>query len=394
MILTKLRDQFVNNYYLLFVIVGLTQMLGISGVWTIISYLSFLFALTIVTDLEYSICDLLVCFFIIYSLSTYFLFGDYPIEIFIASIRDQIFPISFYFFARSKHMQDCQIMHNAIIPLVISFIIGFFLFFLSPSWYIDYRLNGDYNRSIGNYYNLTRMSSFWSSSYFVGYSALFVIIYIISNTLFYNEKIRYYGIILLISFLALLFAQQRISIGFLGLFLIIACVYSLKNRIISPKLFFIYLFAIILLIMIVVILITTYMDEEYVTFVIERSTESEDGMIEDRINLFEEYISSISFLGDGFGKYSHNAMLYDMPCISDCEYIRTPNEIGIFGMGLFLFIALSSFSLLTNRNRLLCFESFCLAFYLLAMIGATPLEVSQQQPFLLWYCIGKAQNYG
>jgi len=369
-------------------------MLRIQGGWTILSYISFLLGLTVIADFKYHVCDFLVCFFIIYSIFSYFLFGDYPVEVFIASIRDQIFPISFYFFARSKHMRNCDLLQKAIIPLMVAYFVGFVLFFTAPGWYIDYRLGGDYNRTVNGFYEVTRLSSFWTSSYFVGFSALFVIIYVINRRFIDNYVVKNYKTILVISFLTLFFTQQRISIGFVGLYLIILSLTLIFKGRLKPITFIKYFLSACLLIGIIAILVTFYTDKYYVDYIVGRVTGSEDGMIEDRVNLFEKYISSISFWGDGMGKYSHNALLYDLPSITDCEYIRTPNEIGIFGMILFLLIALLSFLRLIKKRKILCFESFCLAFFLLAMIGATPLEVSQQQPFMLWYCIGKIQNYG
>ena len=388
----KLRALFVKYYYLLFILVGLTQMLRISGGWTIISYLSFLLALTALRNVKFQLCDFLVFFFIGYSLLTYPLFGDYPSEMFVASIRDQIFPISFYFFARNNKTRNSDILQNAIYPLMVAYVIGFFLFLTSPGWYIDYKLQGDYNRTVSNYFNVTRMSSFWSSSYFVGYSAAFVIIYIINKWFFNKQKIKFFGIILFISFLSLFFAQQRISMGFVGMYLVFIMFLAIKRGRISMGTFLVFVFSALAVVGLIAIVVTKYMDKDYAVYILERFTDTEDGIVEDRVNLFTKYVESISFFGEGFGKYSHNALFHDLPCISDCEYIRTPNEIGIFGMVFFLLIVISSLVNGYKRGRKYSFESFLVLFYLLAMVGATPLEVSQQQPFMLWYCLGKLQN--
>ena len=388
-----LRYLFVKYYYLLFVLVGFTQMIRVPGGWTIISYLSFLFVLTAFWNIKYKFCDVLVLFFIGYSLLTYPLFGDYPSDIYIATIRDQIFPISFYFFARNNKTKNVDIFEKAIYPLMFAFLLGFLLFFTSPGWYIEYRLDGEYNQSVRNYFNLTRMSSFWSSSYCVGYSSLFVIMYTINRSVFDNQKIKFFGIILGISFMALFFAQQRISMGFVALYLFVISLVLLKKGKISTKKFVIYLVGVLMLISFIAFMVLNYMDKDYVDYILERFTENDDGIIEDRVNMFTDYVETITFFGEGLGKYGHNALLFhDMPCISDCEYIRTPNEIGIFGMSIFIMLVLSSLIYNYSKGRKYSFESFCVVFYLLAMVGATPLEVSQHQPFILWYCLGKMQN--
>ena len=390
--ITRLRFLFVKYYYLLFIIVGLSQMLRMHGGWTILCYLSFIFALSAIKGIKYQLCDCLVFVFVAYSLISYPLFGDYPVDIYIASIRDQIFPISFYFFSRSNKTKNIDFFQPALNPLIFAFIVGLILFFLSPSWYIDYRLNGEYSRSVGNYFNVTRMSSFWTSSYVVGYSSLFVIIYIINKFFFEKYKIKHFGLFLSIAFISLFFAQQRISIAFAVLYLFLIICLLIKKGNIALRKFIIYTIIAVAFIGLIAIVVSKYMDKYYLDYIIGRITDYEEGIVEDRLNMFDKYISSITFLGEGLGKYSHNAMLHDLPCISDCEYIRTPNEIGIFGMGILMIIIFSSLITNYNKGRKYSFESLCVLFYILAMIGATPLEVSQQQPFMLWYCLGKLQN--
>ena len=391
--ISKLRVLFVKYYYVLFILVGLTQMLRIQGGWTILCYLSFLFALTSFRGIKFQACDGLVLFFIAYCIITYPLFGDYPADIYIASIRDQLFPMSFYFFARSKKTKDIDLFQKAITPFMAVYIIGFFLFFTSPGWYIDYRM-GDrgYTNSVNSFFNLTRMSSFWSSSYCVGYSALFVVVYIINKSLFDNEKIKHFGLYLTIAFLSLFFAQQRISLGFAMLYLLLVVYISVKRGKIAPGKVILYTLASAAIIGVIAIIVTKYMDKYYLDYILQRFTSNDDGLVEDRVNLFKDYIPTISLLGDGFGKYSHNAMFHDLPSITDCEYIRTPNEIGLFGMGVFILIVVSSLIVNYKKGRKYSFESLIVLFFLIAMVGATPLEVSQQQPFVLWYCLGKMQN--
>lgn len=389
----KLRFLFFKYYYLIFILIGLSQMLRVQGGWTAFCYFTFLLTLTLLRDIKYQTCDILVLFFIGYSLITYPLFGDYPAGMYTATIRDQIFPISLYFVARSQKTKNIDILQTAIYPFMAAYIIGIFLFVTSPGWYIDYRM-GDrgYTNDITRYFNLTRMSSFWSSSYCVGYSSLFIIIYIFDKYFFNKQKIKYFGIVLIISFLSLFFAQQRISIGFAAFYFLIIAFVSVKSGKIAPRKFFSFALVATVFVGILAIVTTKYLDKYYFDFVLERFTNNNNGIVEDRVNMFKDYVSSITLFGSGLGRYSHNAEFHNLDYISDCEYIRTPNEIGIFGMSIFVFIVLISFISNYNRGRKFSFESLIVLFFLLAMVGATPLEVSQQQPFVLWYCLGKMQN--
>ena len=134
------------------------------------------------------------------------------------------------------------------------------------------------------------------------------------------------------------------------------------------------------------------MEKEYIDFILNRSVNQEGNMVEDRIELFSKHIETITFWGTGLGRYSHNVMEFGYESITDCEYIRTPNELGIFGTAFFLFIAgLSLIKSWFNNKSLVTFEIMCVCFYLVAMIGATPLEGPGQQPYMMWYCLGKMQ---
>ena len=133
------------------------------------------------------------------------------------------------------------------------------------------------------------------------------------------------------------------------------------------------------------------MDVEYLNYLYYRSVDMEDNLVDERVGMFSEYINGISFWGSGLGKYSHNALIFDMPSIADCEYIRLLNELGLFGAFLFFGIIVSSYVRLFKNKKLYSYEMVCISFFLAAMIGATPLESVSQQPFLLWYCVGRSQ---
>lgn len=366
-------------------------MLGVSGGMTITYWLSVIFAVTVIFSIKYNGIDLLVSFFLVYSISTYFLFGDYPVDIFVRTVRDQITPMAFYFFARSKKTKDCCFLENMIVPMTIVYIIGFYLFFSPPSWYLDYKLNGIYDRTDNNFFGVTRMSAFWPASYFVGYSSLFVIMWVVTNKL-RGKEIRYYKLILFISFLSLFFAQQRASLLFLFLFFIVVLLKYIRRGKIKINQLIKYGFILFAIILVIFFIVSKYMEKEYVDYLLNRSVNHEGNIVDERIDLFSKHIKTISFWGAGLGRFSHNAIEYGYDCISDCEYIRTPNELGIFGTCIFLSIAGLSIFKASARNRsILSFEVMCVLFYLLAMIGATPLEGPGQQPYMMWYCLGKMQ---
>lgn len=383
---------FIDNLYSIIVASAIITMLfGITGFTSAIYLLFVLIGISVFFDRKTKVLDSIVLFFILYSLSSYFFNGDYPFKLYIESIRDQIAPIFFYFIARSNSFRNCQMLKKMIYPLGFAYVAGLYFYFFQPSWYMAFKLDNKDMVSVLSYYEIMRLSSFWWHSYFVGYSSLFVIIYIL-NQRFYNGVVRkYYNPILIVAFLAIIFAQQRVSIAFLLLYLVGLYVILVKKKIISFTKSVPYLVLFSIIFFSLGIYLFNSLDQDLVNYIVQRSIEKEDNLIEERTQMFDSYINTISFWGSGLGKYSHNALKYDMDSITDCEYIRLPNELGIFGMSTFFIIIIVSYISLFKRKNFYCFEMLIISFVLVAMIGATPLEVTAQQPYLLWYCIGRTQ---
>ena len=101
---------------------------------------------------------------------------------------------------------------------------------------------------------------------------------------------------------------------------------------------------------------------------------------------------SFPIIGDGFGRYSHAAIEYGLPAITDCEYIKIIHETGIMGITLFSFIILLSLVNGLKDFRAYMFEILIVAMYCIAMIGADPISSDLMQPWFFWFCIGRLNN--
>ena len=203
----------------------------------------------------------------------------------------------------------------------------------------------------------------------------------------YEKRKLQYILYLFIALATLFFAQQRVSIAFFLCFLIFIT-FFIKTK---NKKRIIYLWGIIFVfILIAVFYLINYADESYIEYILNRSIDSEDNLIESRFGMFSSFWD-ISLFGDGLGRYGHAVLLYNMKSITDCEYIRLMAELGIIGCLIFFIIYLKSI-FIAFRYKILMFEFLILLFNLAAMIGATPLENLSMQPFLLWYCIGRINS--
>lgn len=385
--------EFIDNYYYIYVFLALWTYIGLPDFQSYIIVATLLSSVVLLNVCPISChkVDILVIVFILYQLASY-LFSNYRLEVYYYGIKAQVMPIVFYFIGRNRLFRDNKFYEKMKNPMMFAFIVGLILYFWAPDWYISRRtqdlLGSDSSTA---YYEATRLSSFWPWSYAMGYGALYFIIYF-SKTLFDNvatsffSRLKNYSCIL-IAILVLFFAQQRVSIAFFLVYLIIVSIYGNTNKKTLVKLWIIIGF----ICMVLVVWILRYADADFVEYVLTRSIESDENIVSKRFELFENLFNT-SLFGEGLGKYGHAALRYNEPSITDCEYIRFITELGYVGCFIFCYIYIKSLFRAFSYRKSLMFEFCILSFYLAAMIGATPFENYSMQPFLCWFCLGRIQS--
>lgn len=381
---------FINNYYWLIVVLGFTGFVELPD-WSMLLIIGILIVVAVLFSkrlITFNSTDLLFLLLMAYFLIS-FIFSSYPFRLYYLGVRSQIIPMFFFFIGKSKFFVDDKFLIKMKKPIMIAMVAGLVLYFWSPSWYIAKRtasLAVDATKS--SFFEATRLSSFWSWSYMMGYSSLYFMMYFIKNL--FEKKVSYTTYFcFIVAFAVLFFAQQRVSIVFFPIFLLLVSRYSGFMNIGRLK----YVWgACILLVVAVGVFLVYYADEALLAYILERSVQSEENIVDQRFELFQDWVRFPLF-GDGLGRYGHSAIyLFNKESITDCEYIRLINEVGIIGcsfLGMFYLIAMiRAFKYI----KYYLFEFSVLLFLLAAMIGATPLENSSMQNYLLWYCMGRIFN--
>ena len=375
----------INNYYWIYVFLALWTFIGLKDIYSYIIVL--LLLSTIVTlkskPIKLNAMDGWILVFILYQLISY-LFSNYPFSLFYYGIKAQIVPIAFYFIGRNRLFSDNKFLVRMKWSMMFAFICGLILYFWSPGWYIARKtIDLTASSSTNAFYEVTRLSSFWPWSYAMGYGSLYFIMYFAKDALFKKGNLQIYCC-LITSLLVLFFAQQRVSIAFFIVFMVIISFWSNvdKKRILKVWLL-ICLFGIILFLW-----ITNHADTDFIDYILNRSLNSDENIISQRFELFSSFWN-VSILGEGLGKYGHSALIYNMPSITDCEYIRFMAELGIIGCVIFFYICFKTIYKAFCLRKYCIFELCIILFFLVAMIGATPFENLSMQPFLFWYCLGR-----
>lgn len=386
--MAKILKRIIDYYYYFYVIIGVIYFFGLPDLNSLLIVLTVGTLVVCVFSKHYrwNYLDIVICLYMAYLLSSC-LFSNYRIELWYYGVKSQLMPMLFYFFGRSMVFSDNNMLKNMKWPMLFTFISGLFLFFVQPGWYMSIKMaNLDFSNS-NQYYEVTRLSSFWTWSYTMGYASIIFLMFYLKD--FFKSKISLIDLSCLVSaLLVLFFAQQRVSIAYFFVYLTLILLFSNvqhKNRIYKVFLFIAFLIGVLFFYLL------NYADADYLVYLMSRSTELDENLIETRIKMFNSFWD-VSLLGEGLGCYGHSALLYNLKCISDMEYIRLMAEQGVIGCLFFFVIIIGTLIRGFKTKKVFLFDFSIILFYLIAMTGATPLENNSMQPFLLWYCVGRINN--
>lgn len=386
----------LKYYFALFVGVSALMMLTDMGLMFIVElFVVAIFAFNF-KDIHFSKEDVLLLLFLGYVLST-FVFSSYPFAVYVYNVRAVIIPVLGYFIAKTPISLKNDLFKGEYIPVYISVIVGLALFVLNPPFYWDFKCRTSSYADLDNlgecadYFELTRFSSFWAHSYCISTLSLFLSLLMLTRMI----KTKKMSVMSIAGFFLLLFvlliAQQRVHIAFYFLSLFICGVYVFFRERDSlgsvGKLMGLY----ILSLFVIFAMVFVVLGQEFIDYVFDRTFgySGDDGIVSDRFATFSEFVSEISLFGSGFGKFSHGALyVANMPAITDCDYLKLPCEIGIFGTIVFMVIIAKGLLYGFSNFKELKYESLILLFYPIAMIGASPFSGQYYLPIMFWYCLG------
>ncbi len=387
----------VKHYYWFLVAIAASLVFGAKDVSSALIVAVVLVFAMCFSSIKWKRIDTVVFIFLIYSLITYFFVDNaYPLRLYYLGVRAEIVPVLFYYIARSEKFKSDEFFENFKAPLFFAMVCGAYFYFFQPSFYTTYKASviwDNFSSDVGSLsghllYELTRFSSFWPHSYFMGYSSLFLFMFASKKIVVDNCYKKFDLACFALSFFCLFFAQQRVSIVFCLLFFFALTVYSTIKRLPSMKLLYFLWFIAIVFGIGIVFIVMNYLSVDFVEYVLNRTVNYNGNIVSDRFSLFDKFIEKLSFLGSGLGCYGHGAAEMGYPSIPDSDYVRVPAELGIVGFVPLMGICLYSLICGAKIFKYAFFEVCTLCFCLVAMIGAAVWELGTLQPFLYWFCIG------
>ena len=383
----KIFPFIIKYWYYFFVANAILMVFGFRDLYSALVVASVVYGTYSMTRIKWNTTDVFVALALIYCLLSYF-FSDYRIELFYYGIKNQLSVMFLYFVARSAKFRDDSFIENFKWPMLFIIVSGIALYFFPPGWYTAFR----YSRLIEsegslNFYEATRMSSFFAHPYFLGFGSCFMVIYVMKRILMDKQNSKWLYAAFLLSLVTLFFSQMRVAIAYTLLFMALVSAYAIfiDKRNAS---FFKIILVIIPLGIVLFYLIINSINDDFLYYITQRTTEKQGGLIEERILIFRGFFKYISILGYGLGRFGHEALSYHLVSIADAEYLRLLCELGVVGSFILLApIVYCAYKGFRNLKKNF-FETFVVFFFFFAMIGATPLEMTMQHNFLLWFCAG------
>ena len=386
----KISSLVISNFFLIVLINRLFILVGID--LRILQFMSLTFllgGLCCINRIKISGFDVVIIIYIFYMiLNGLFIEYTFKGEFLYRALLSHVFPIMCYFIGRQNQIDVKCILNKMKWPLLFAMICGIVFFFFPPSWYFQMKeLQLRDNSNEMGIAEVFRLSSFWPHPYELAYATLLYSLFITYRIILFIENrfqrlISY--LILVICITVLFLSQLRVTILIYSLSVIYMSIYAqkedVKNKI--KNIIFISLFGLI-----------------FVTIFSQLASDNIDYITEHMLNMFEENsmsdrfehtaggINSYTFWGDGLGRYGYPAREHGKWAIVDHEYQCHLAELGYIGITILLFIILVSL-LKCLRNIECVLENSLLAFFIIAMLGASVLSNSHQYNYIFWYTLG------
>lgn len=397
MIIQKIRNGIRDNFYIIYILLAfLSFRFNFPGFFRSILWgLVILATIGKVRNLKKEDNLILIyCLFAFTSLIGYAL-HPYPFELYLNVIFYSYVPIIFYFIGRNTNSRYPVFYERAVYACVFCFIVGFYWYLTMPSWYVQksldiLNLHSQYTEETMSY---ARFASYLDS-YHIGNLGVFSMIcslgYLQSHKKNENKKkyILFIGF-LLVSFIALVMSQQRVSM-FVGIFIIFLFFYKkykFKVLLLLPVFVFILAAPLIALHfvgddMLSEIIISRFRDGSNSSSLLDvRSETWINALFNQRDYLFGHGVG-------GGGQYAY--MMGVKPTVNDGSYFKILLETGIFSLGIFIYLLINALKK-SYSTKYLSVEHAIVFYYAMSMIGANVVDM----PYIIvpyWYALGRIFN--
>lgn len=391
---------FMIDYYLIMRGINLNVILGLP----FISIFYLYGIVKIITPSKVTIYILWQIWFVYNILSVIcYLFNGVPFSCYIWALRSTIFP--FLFVTMGYKFDDLNINKNYMIACGFCFIVGFYLYFVGPTYYTTFLrevreatwyMKTSSDTTADQLLEVTRFCSFFTTSYAISFFSIpaltFSLHFIVYEKISPINKYLNY-IICVVCFVAAVLCQQRVAMAAAFCITLYYSVFAFRQG--NKKLLKVFILFFIVSIIVLAYLGTSSRFEAISNIITERIENfSISDAYSERTGQRESFnrMTDWSFLfGLGMGSCGHGVTQLGISGINDGELVKMFYEYGILGFSLFLAIMFYTIKEGFKKIKYVRPDLVIVFFYLVACTGSSALSM----PFysiMFWFCVGRIWN--
>ena len=300
--------------------------------------------------------------------------------------------MSFYLFGKLIQIDKDLFWGKLKYPIIAAAVFGLVFYFFPPGFYVSMKSTSlSDSTNLDAYYEIFRLSSFWSHAYTLAYALTIFLIY-------YFDYVMQKGwtlintVLILILFVVLVFAQMRVCIfSALLSFIFLYFFHSKRNCNKARKNSYFFLFLLIAMAIFIFYYAIEKLDAGQIEYITKHmiGVFDEDKNVERADHVIRNINKTPNLLGYGLGRYSIYARdILNMPSIVDQGYYEILYESGYVGLGLFLSLIFFTFVKAVKKLSLFRIEFCILCFFCLNLYGACSISDITTTPMALWLAMG------
>lgn len=385
----------LTNFFLILLLTRLSKMAGLFNIFRLFQLSGLFLGVYYARNLKAKGFDILIYLYLFYILLNSILIDyQYHVQFFYSAFFAQVIPIFFYFIGRGTFFNSSEVFSKMKWPLLLAVVVGFYCFFMPPSWYWQMKMEQLPDNTYSNMVmsEVFRLSSFWGHPYQLGYALILYICwfyFFILNAAHSKTKNLMYSMYAFILLICLLLAQLRVTIAFSVLaFVYVAFMVKRKNLIKMMPV----ILCFCIIVVIALLFFLNNLDSNVSDYISQHLLMLGDkDSYSDRFEHTAGGIIDFSLFGDGFGRYGFEAREHGNWALVDNEYQRHIAELGFLGITILaIILVLTFFNSFLKKECVI--ETLVFLFFLIAMIGASALSNEHQYNFIFWFCVGRIWN--
>lgn len=341
----------------------------------------------------------LFLFFAIYLLLTIFAYGfnGTPYACYLLGLQYYFAPLCFVplgFSLVSNHDYNKFYLYAC----AVCFVIGFYLYATLPPRYMEYlaEVQGYVGFDQNELFGVSKFSSFLPGPYNISYLSVPALVLSISYSSNQNSGVKKWlcYLIAVVSFIAAIICQQRISMAFAILVVVVYSLYLTRRG--NGKI----IFAVIGVVFLLVYVINNYVSEMPFFDALQESVIGRFQKMDVSKAMSERTGQYTGFnratwwsyiTGLGIGSCGHLAIPYNVQTINDGEFVKSFYEFGLIGTVLFGLLNIATLIRGLKLFKYFHAEVLIMLFFLGACVGASALTFFIYNS-MFWFAMGRIWN--